>query len=75
MRRKIMTSMKLQALARTRLCRELVQNGMPLKDALKEAQIQRCTYDRYLPVLKKMPSWQLIELPVPAKRKNRNFPG
>lgn len=69
MRQKKIQSRTLQALARTKLCRELVQGGMPLKEALKEAHIQRDTYDKYLPVLKKMPSWQQIELPVPAKRK------
>jgi hypothetical protein len=72
MRQKILLSMTLQTLARTRLCRELIQGGMPLKLALKEAHIQRRTYDKYLPALKKMSSRQLIELPIPAKRKKRN---
>ena len=68
------TSRTRQILARTKRCRELTMGGMPLGDALKEAQILRKTYDEYLPVLARMPSWQLIELPVPAKRKKIKAP-
>jgi hypothetical protein len=63
-----------QALARTKRCRELVESGTPLAEALKEAHINRETYTRYLPVLLEMPSRELIELPVPAGRKKRNMP-
>jgi hypothetical protein len=62
-----------QALARTKCCNELVESGMPLSEALKEAHINRETYTRYLPVLLEMPSCKQIELPVPAGRKKRNM--
>ncbi len=71
MKRKMLSSRTLQALARTKLCMSFVQSGMPLKEALNEAHILRPTYDKYLPVIKKMTPQQLIELPVPAKRKKQ----
>jgi hypothetical protein len=61
-------------LARTKRCRELVESGMPLAEALKDAHINRDTYARYLPVLQEMPSHKLIELPVPAGWKKKKMP-
>lgn len=64
-------SRTLHVLARTKLCQELIQGGIPLKEAFREAHIRPETYDKYLPVLQRMPSWRLIELPIPVKRKRK----
>ncbi len=42
-----------------------------MNEAFREAHTLRENFQKYLPVLQTMPSWQLIELPIPVKRKRK----